>query len=96
MPIAPERLPTWSEFLFVARQQGIKIVERDLNIEGPQGPEPPVRYLQRPGGPEVIVPPLRLGDTVRENLLSSLCRTLSIDPGPLGISSDELPPQIWP
>ena len=96
MPIARERLPTWSEFLFAAKKQGIQIVERDFKLKGPAGAEPPVRYLQRPGGPQVIVPPLRLGDTVRENLLASLCRTLVIDPAPLGIALDELPPQDWP
>jgi hypothetical protein len=96
MPIDPERLPTWSEFLFLAKKQGIRIVERDLKIASPTGPEPPIRYLQRPGGPQVIVPPLRLGDIVRENLLSSLCRTLAIDPKPLGIAPDELLPLDWP
>ncbi len=95
MPIDPERLPSWSEFLFVAKQQGIRIYENEIGITGPVGSEPPFRFLQRPGELEVIVPPLRLGEIMRESLLSGLCRRLRIDPTPLGISLDELPPQNW-
>jgi hypothetical protein len=39
MPIGRERLPTWAEFLFIAKKQGIQIVERDFKIEGPAGAE---------------------------------------------------------
>jgi len=96
MPLDRGKLPSWSEFLYIANKQGVHIEEHDLKIEGPRGREPPVRYLQRPGGIKVIVPPLQLGDIIRENLLGSLCRQLDIDPTPLGISLEDLPPQSWP
>lgn len=92
MPIDRTRLPTWSEFLRAATERGVRVDENDLGIEGPRDKEPPVRYLQRADGLKVIVPPLALGEIVRETLLSSLCRLLDIDPARWGIEFEELPP----
>jgi len=92
MPIDPNRLPSWSEFLFAARRQGIAIAERDVRLTGPKGTPGFVRYLQRGSGPKIIVPPLGIGEIVQEPLFSHLCRRLEIDPTPLGILPEELNP----
>jgi hypothetical protein len=90
MPIDPDRLPTWSQFLFAAGKQGVQIAERPASVRSLKGREPPVRYLRHGDGLPVIVPTLQLSDIVQEPLLSSLCLLLDVDPSPLGISAEDL------
>jgi hypothetical protein len=96
MPIDPDKLPTWAEFLFLAQKQGVNVVERRLPPQGKPGPDVPVRYLRRAGQPVVIVPALKPRDVLSQGLMAGLCRRLQVDPEPLGISLDDLPPEEWP
>lgn len=91
-----ERMPTWAEFLKVARAQGVRLHTARTRIEGPHGKEPPIRYLKKGDGPAVIVPTLRPRDVLTPHLLSALCRTVPVDPAPFDLSLDELPPEEWP
>lgn len=90
------RMPTWGQFLALAEDQKVRLVRSKRKLNGPRGETPPVRYFKKDDGPEVIAPALKKSDVMNPILLASLCRAIPVDPTPLGISLEDLPPVEFP
>jgi hypothetical protein len=95
VPFAP--MPTWGQFLAIARAQKVVLRKaKNQTIDGPRGGLPPIRYLKKGSGPEVIVPAMKGTDIMSPILLASLCRAIPVDPSPFGFTLDDLPPVEFP